>query len=98
MAIKIKAVTDELTSISGVLGMLSQQFLDEVKKMYDSLESLNANWKGKGSDQYYVSINNRKPDVEALGKIIGQYSDFINKAARIYETTDNDIASSATKL
>lgn len=98
MAIKINVTPQELSDVSKALGSLSEQFLSEVTKMYDSLENLNTNWKGMGSTQYYTSIMNRKPDIEALGKIIGQYSNFINKAAILYDATDNDVASSATNL
>lgn len=88
----------ELVNISKSLQNTSESFLNEVKAMYNTLADLNAKWEGAGSSGYYNTINNYKDDVNALGVVISEYAAFLNKAATLYTTTDNDIASQAGRL
>jgi len=88
----------ELIEISNRLDTVSSDFLMQVKNMYNSLDDLMAKWQGQGAGEYYKSILNRKADVEALGKVIAQYGVFLANAGTIYNNTDADIASSASKF
>lgn len=89
---------EELNIISKSLVGISEEFLIEVSNMYNTLNELNSKWQGQGSEQYYQIINSKRSDVEAIGKIIGQYGLFLNKAAIAYSETDSDIASSAQRM
>lgn len=88
----------ELIEISNKLETVGSDFLMQVKNMYNSLDDLISKWQGQGADEYYKSILNRKADVEALGKVIMQYSSFLTTAGQTYRSTDADIASSATRF
>jgi len=88
----------ELIEISNKLETVGSDFLMQVKNMYTSLDDLMAKWQGQGAGEYYKSILNRKADVEALGKVIRQYSVFLANAGSTYRSTDADIASSATRF
>ena len=98
MALNLNVTPDELRRASKTEARIMTDYLAEVKAMYQKLDELSTNWQGSGSSQYYTSILNRKPEVEELGNVMGQYATFFNKTAVLYENTDNNIASAATKL
>lgn len=96
MPANFNVTTQDLIAISKTLDEISKNYLNEVNAMYNSLEDLMQKWQGAGSAQYYNSIINRKPDVVAIGTVIGQYSSFTNRAAISYDTTDNNVAAQAS--
>ena len=98
MALNLNVTPDELRRASKTEIRIMTDYLAEVKSMYQKLDELSTNWLGAGSSQYYTSIMNRKPEVEELGRVMGQYGIFFDKTAIAYENTDNNIASAATKL
>lgn len=89
---------EQLIEISKHLGNVSNEFLNEVAKMYNTLDDLNAKWEGTGSSGYYNAINSHKEDVKAIGTVIGQYSEFLGKASNTYNATDSEVAGNASRL
>ncbi len=98
MAMNFNVTPEELNQASVSLEQVSRDFLSEVKSMYSTLEDLRTKWEGAGSSSYYGTIENYRNDIEALGKLIMQYSEFLNKAAVTYNDTDSTIAQSAGRL
>lgn len=98
MAMNFGVTPEQIQEISKLLENISGDFLKEVNTMYNTLDDLNSKWEGAGSSGYYNIINSHKAEIQAISSVIGQYSEFLNKAAVIYSRTDNDVASSAGRL
>lgn len=85
----------ELVEGSKALGTISTDFLKEVDVLFNSLEDLMTKWQGAGSNEYYQGALNYKGDIQEIGKVIGQYDNFLLRAATTYDGTDSDVAGAA---
>ena len=97
MGVNYGVTPAEVTQIASNLSTIYGEYMSEVKKIYESYDFLNSNWKGLGATTHYQDANNLRPSIEELGKIIGQYSNFSGTSAKIYDETDKGIAEASRK-
>lgn len=70
----------------------------EVANIYSEIDDLKNNWQGADSEKYAEQVYSYKESIEALGKVIEQYGQFLLNTAQTYSKLQEDIASNAGRL
>ena len=74
------------------------EYKNEVANIYSEIDDLKNNWQGTDSDKYTSQVYSYKESIEALGKVIEQYGEFLLNTAQTYTQLRDDIASNAGRL
>lgn len=73
-------------------------YLTETKKIYATIDDLRTKWEGADNTAYISKINENKPTIEALGKVINNYGIFLVDTAKNMKRIQDEIAKQAGKL
>ena len=87
-----------LDPASKSIGQLSEDFLRIGDEIYNTINELMPLFQGKGAATYAQRVNDRQPDIKALGNVMLQYSQHLGFAAKNYRAADSNVASLARKL
>lgn len=94
-----------ISADTGALRTLGTQVLDnsreyqaEVSKVYTNIDNLSANWQGADNQEYINKVNEYRETIEALGKAIGNYGQFLTDTSTNIERVQDEIRSSASNL
>ncbi len=76
----------------------ASEYNSEIANIYSIVDDVKNNWQGADSIKYTSQVEGYKENMEALGKVIEQYGQFLLNAAQTYTQLQDDIASNASKL
>ena len=94
----IKASPEELRTQGRKLVSNAEQYLQEVKKLYATVDNLRAIWQGDDNQIYVSKVYSYKSNIDALGQVIGNYGVFLQETGNSLEKLNADIASQAGRL
>ena len=73
----IQADTSSLRTLGNQVLENASEYQNEVSKVYESVDNLSASWQGADNQEYVNKVNEYKESIEALGKAIGNYGQFL---------------------
>lgn len=58
--------------------------------MFSKMESLNGTWNGTDFSEFAKKARSFKEDFDAMGKVLIEYGEYLKKAAKAYETAQEN--------
>jgi uncharacterized protein YukE len=71
---------------------------DIMKRMRDTVETLDASWEGSNHDEFKESFASRKDAVKAKALTIEKFSDSLAQASRLYMELESEVADTVGSL
>ncbi|MDD6551563.1 MAG: WXG100 family type VII secretion target [Lachnospiraceae bacterium] len=94
-----KVETEKLTSSASKLSDLIKQFDTEYNHLYTDVEELSSKaWTGVASESFNKKIQQYKETLTKMDKVLQQYVEFLNKSAKSYVTTENNVKDATGNL
>jgi WXG100 family type VII secretion target len=94
----LKATPEEIRTAGKNLVGNAESYLGSVKSLYETVDNLQANWKGSDNQQFASTVNGYKENINALGQVIGNYGVFLQETANSLEKLQAEIAQQASQL
>ena len=94
----VRANMGELTSMGNQVSQQAELYLNEINRIYGVVDSLVEKWEGTDNQQFAAKVNEYKPDMQNLGKVITDYGQFLKTTASTLSQVQSDIASATNKL
>ena len=94
----LKASPEEIRTAGKSLVGNAESYLGSVKSLYETVDNLQANWKGSDNQQFAATVNGYKENIMALGQVIGNYGVFLQETANSLEKLQAEIAQQASNL
>ena len=94
----LKATPEEIRTAGKSLVGNAESYLGSVKSLYETVDNLQANWKGADNQQFAATVNGYKENINALGQVIGNYGVFLQETANSLEKLQAEIAQQASQL
>lgn len=94
----ISADTSALRKLGNEVLANAGEYQSEVNTIYREVENLGANWQGADNQEYVNKVNEYKEAIEALGKAIGNYGQFLVDTAANIERVQEEVRNSAGRL
>ncbi len=94
----LKASPEEIRNAGKKLVGNAETYMTSVKQLYETVDNLKANWEGSDNMQFVSTITGYKPNIEALGRVIGNYGVFLQETANSLEKLQAEIAQQAGNL
>ena len=94
----LKATPEEIRTAGKNLVGNAESYLGSVKSLYETVDNLQANWKGADNQQFAATVNGYKENINALGQVIGNYGVFLQETANSLEKLQAEIAQHASNL
>jgi len=90
----------ELTKLGNQVINQSNQFLDEVKAVFNLVQSIETSpdWQGDDMKAFVQTVRGYQGDLNNLGQVIGNYGRFLIQAASGTSNTNQAIAQAARRL
>lgn len=94
----LKATPEELRTAGKKLVSNAESYLGSVKRIYEAVDNLRANWQGTDNQSFVATVYSYKENIDALGKVIGNYGVFLQETGNSLEKLQAEIAQQATNL
>lgn len=94
----LKASPEEIRAAGKSLVGNAESYLGSVKSLYETVDTLQNNWKGADNVQFANTVNGYKENINALGQVIGNYGVFLQETANSLEKLQAEIAQQASNL
>lgn len=94
----LKATPEEIRTAGKKLVANAETYLASVKSLYQTVDSLKANWQGADNQQFVTTVYSYKENIDALGQVIGNYGVFLQETGNSLEKLQADIAQQASAL
>ena len=94
----LKASPEEIRTAGRNLVASAETYLGSVKALYETVDNLQANWKGSDNQKFANTVNGYKENITALGQVIGNYGVFLQETATNLEKLQAEIAQQASNL
>lgn len=94
----LKASPEEIRTAGKSLVGNAESYLGSVKSLYETVDTLQNNWKGSDNAQFANTVNGYKENINALGQVIGNYGVFLQETANSLEKLQAEIAQQASNL
>ncbi len=94
----LKASPEEIRAAGKSLVGNAESYLGSVKSLYETVDTLQNNWKGVDNAQFANTVNGYKENINALGQVIGNYGVFLQETANSLEKLQAEIAQQASNL
>ena len=94
----LKATPEEIRTAGKNLVGNAESYLGSVKSLYETVDNLQANWKGSDNQQFATTVNGYKENIMALGQVIDNYGVFLQETANSLEKLQAEIAQQASNL
>ncbi len=94
----LKASPEEIRTAGKSLVGNAESYLGSVKSLYETVDTLQNNWKGADNVQFANTVNGYKENINALGQVIGNYGVFLQETANSLEKLQAEIAQQASNL
>ncbi len=76
----------------------SAEYNSEIANIYSVIDTVKEVWQGTDSSSYTSQVEGYRQNMEALGKVIEQYAQFLLNTADTYQKLQDDITANAGKL
>lgn len=94
----ISADTSALRTLGNEVLENAGEYKSEVDAIYREVDNLGASWEGADNQEYVNKVNEYKEAIEALGKAVGNYGQFLVDTAANLERVQEEIRNSAGRL
>lgn len=94
----LKASPEAIASTGKGLVNNAESYLAEVKVLYDTVDNLTSSWQGSDNVSFANTVNGYRENIEALGKVVGNYGVFLQETANKLAELQSEIANSAASL
>lgn len=94
----LKASPEEIRTAGQRLVSNAETYLGSVKALYEIVDNLNNTWQGSDNKSFVATVNGYKENINALGKVIGNYGEFLQHTANSLEKLQSEIAQQASSL
>ena len=98
MAVDISTNTDALRDLGREILKLGEEYLSDVKKVYEKVTSISESWQGDDATEYVNGVRLYEKDITELGNIVVKFGNFLVTTSGEYVNHINDLKSSAKKL
>lgn len=98
MAMSIHANPESLRKLGNNVLDNAREYDSEVNKIYATVENLRNSWQGSDNQEYVNKVNEYRELIEALGKAIGNYGQFMVDTANNIERVTDDIRAGASNI
>ncbi len=89
-----QAINDAANAMKGA----SEEYLYCVKELYNIVNDTKSVWEGTDNERFVDKVNDHKANIDALGKIISDYSQFLLNSSASVEGTQDEVTSAASRL
>ena len=94
----LKASPNEIKDAGKVLVEKAENYIGEVKEIYNTVDNLGNSWQGKDNADFVSTVYSYRDNITALGQVIGNYGVFLQETANSLTKLQAEIAQTATKL
>lgn len=94
----IKASPTEIREAGQKLVGNAETYLNYVKEMYQTVDSLRNSWQGTDNQEYVSKVYSYKENIDALGQVIGNYGVFLQETGNSLAKLQEDIAQEAGRM
>ncbi|WP_027088425.1 WXG100 family type VII secretion target [Cohnella panacarvi] len=98
MARKIVVDPAVLVSAAGKMEEQAKQYQDLYGKLFDLVDGLAAEWKGKDNEAFRIRIMDFKPDMETMKANMDKYAAFLRSSGELYQKTQDNVETGAKGL
>ena len=95
---QLKATPDQLREDGKKMVSNAEAYLAAVKELYAAVDGLKATWQGSDNQQFAATVGSYKENIDALGKVMGNYGVFLQETGNSLEKLQADIANQASAL
>lgn len=89
---------DRLERVAANIESLDGDYNRIYQAMYDQVDKIATNWKGKDNAMFTNQIKLFEDDLRNISAIMRQYADFLRSSARSYRQAQDEIYMRASKL
>ena len=89
---------ETVRSLGKTVGEQAAEYNTEITNIYSVVDDIKSVWQGSDSASYTSQVEGYRASMEALGKVIEQYGQFLLNTADTYQKLQEDITSNAGKL
>ena len=76
----------------------ADDYLADVKELYELINSVNGVWKGVDNASYTNKIADYEQNIKSLGQVVGNYGVFMQETANNYDKLQSEIAQDASRI
>ena len=76
----------------------ADDYLADVKELYELINSVNGVWKGVDDASYTNKIADYEQNIKSLGQVVGNYGVFMQETANNYDKLQSEIAQDASRI
>lgn len=98
MARTIKVTPEQLESAATAISGMASDYKNLYNEFYSETSAMASTWKGEDNIAYTNQIAEFKDDFEKMHDLMMQYVDFLQKSAKAYRTTQENVVIEAKKL
>lgn len=98
MARTIKVSPEQLESTATAISGMAEEYKNLYTEFYSETSAMANTWKGEDNLAFINQIAEFKDDFESMHTLIEAYVDFLQKSAKAYRTTQDNVVSEAKKL
>ena len=89
---------ETVRQLGKTVGDQAAEYNTEIANIYSVIDDVKSAWQGTDSTTYTSQVEGYRASMEALGKVIEQYGQFLLNTADTYQKLQDDIMSNAGKL
>ena len=98
MARTIKVTPEQLESAATAISGMADEYKNLYTEYYSETSAMANTWKGEDNIAFINQIGEFKDDFENMHGLMLQYVDFLQKSAKAYRTTQENVVTEAKKL
>lgn len=88
----------KLTAAANQMDGIIVDYQKQYNKLFSDVDAMGAAWQGRDNQAFVNQIKPFMQDFNKMTTLMQQYSQFLKDSAKAYQTTQNNIVSSAQKL
>jgi WXG100 family type VII secretion target len=89
---------EQLESCAARMDSENQDYLRALNALFETVDNLQAAWKGKDNLAYTNAISKFESDFRQLSALCTQYSDFLKSSASAYRETQDELTEQAAHI
>lgn len=88
----------KMKSVSEQIKTLSNEYKKQYEQLFNEVNAMASAWKGADNIAYTTQIEGFREDFELMYKLMINYTEFLDDSAKIYQMTQDEVASQAKRL
>lgn len=89
---------ETVRALGKTVGDQAAEYNNEIANVYSVIDDVKNAWQGSDSASYTSQVEGYRASMEALGKVVEQYGQFLLNTADTYQKLQDDITANAGKL